>query len=168
MFDIKIYTSVSLELITPKVGRVIDSYVKQWHDKKLSQADLPSMLGELTGYNLITTQKNCGGYHDSENKVVALRHMFYQPYTVLFHEIGHCIQAELEILEKRENLISEELSIEWQAESISWQLYNKCFMDKKQDASKFSSYMTKDHWLFLINWYGSSKENDMEKYLVCQ
>lgn len=124
------------------------------------------MVGDLTGYNLIATQKKCGGYHDGQNKIIALRYPDYQPYKVLFHEIGHSIQAELELFEKRQNLISEELHIEWQAESISWQLYNRCFPDKQQAASKFNAYMTKDHWLFLINWYGKWKQNDMEQYLT--
>lgn len=162
----KIYTSVSLELITPKVESFIDGYVKKWHKKNLAQADLPSMLGELTGYNLVSTDSYCGGFCDYTKKEIALNEKYSLPYSTTFHEIGHAIQAELERFEVRQYVISEDLYDEWQAESIAWQLYNRCFPDKQQDASKFTAYMDKDGWRFLIDWYGQWRQNDMEKHLT--
>lgn len=161
----KIYTEVSQELLTPKVNQFIDEYVNKWYKKSLISADLPSVIGELTGYEMIQTDIIEGGYCDGYAKEIALSDGLNEPHKIIFHEIGHAIQLELEMFEKTQNLMSRELQLEWQAEAICWQLYNRCFPDKPLPKRSFNAYFDKESWLWLIDWYGSWRQNDIEKYL---
>jgi len=79
--------------------------------------------------------------------------------------MGHAMQFELEMFEVKEPLISEELKIEWQAETIAYDLYRRCFPHLHVDKKRFNAYMTKRDWLFLIDWYGAWRENDIEEYI---
>jgi len=159
-----IHTEVSPTLLTPGINQFIDSYVHSFHNKSLASADLPSLVGELCGYELIDTKLNCGGYCEGNKGVIALGKT-RMPYVTLFHEMGHAMQFELEMFEKSSGLISDELKLEWQAETISYELYRRCFPDKYIDKRQFNAYMTRQGWEFLIDWYGPWRQNDMEKYM---
>jgi len=160
-----IHHEVSPLLLTPKINQFIDSYVAQFHKNKLSSADIPSLVGELCGYELIGTDLNCGGYCDGNSGIIALNDVI-TPYSVLFHEMGHAMQFELEMFEKSSGLISDELKIEWQAETISYELHRRCFGDTQTDKRKFDYCFTHEDWLFIIDWYGSERQNDIEIYLL--
>lgn len=160
----QIYHEVSPLLLTPKVNQFIDSYVSKFHKNNLASADLPALVGELCGYELISTKLNCGGYCDGNNGLIALNAL-NTPYATLFHEMGHAMQFELEMFEKSSGLISDELKIEWQAETISYELHRRCLGDTYTDKRKFNAYFTKRDWLFLIDWYGTWRHNDVGKYL---
>jgi len=159
-----IHREVSPLLLTPKINQFIDSYVSKFHNNNLVSADLPSLVGDLCGYELIDTNLNCGGYCDGNNRLIALNGR-NTPYATLFHEMGHAMQFELEMFEKSSGLISDELKIEWQAETIAYELHRRCFGDAYTDKWKFNAYFTKRDWLFLIDWYGSWRQNDMETHL---
>jgi len=161
----KIHHEVSPLLLTPKINQFINSYVAKFHKNKLLSADLPSLVGELCGYELINTKLNCGGYCDGNNGLIALGKSKH-PYKTIFHEMGHAMQFELEMFEKSSGLISDELKKEWQAETIAYEMYRRCFGDAHTDKRKFDAYFTKRDWLFLIDWYGSWRQNDMEIYLL--
>lgn len=155
---------IEIPELTKDISYFIDSYSNKFIKNKLVSADLNSVVGELTDYNLITTDIYCGGYHDSVNKQIALSDLNKDSYEILFHEMAHVIQFELEVYEILPKLISEELKFERQAELIAYNLYRKCFPEKYINMNSFNAYTNECDWKFLIDWYGDSRQNDIEHY----
>lgn len=140
----------------------ISHYANIFHKRKLQSADLYSLVGDMTGYNLIITDRYCGGYFDNTNKIIALNEEvdFSNSYNTIFHELGHFIQSKLDLINK-ENLISEELKIEWQADYIGYELMSKCFPNQNILRSDFNAYRSKKDLEFLIDWHKGYIENDL-------
>lgn len=163
-----IYHDTSPALLTPKVNKIIDSYVDVFHRKKLRSADHHSLVGELTGYKLVSTDVNCGGWHDRFTKEIGLNHKTWNPIDCLLHEMSHAIQAEAELFEKRQGIISEDLMIEWQAETMAREMRMRMYPDVPIGQRAFKAYFNLKDWQFLIDWYGKWRQNDiaeiMEKY----
>lgn len=161
-----IYHDTSPALLTPKVNKMIDSYVDVFHRKKLRSADLPSLVGELTGYVLISTDVNCGGWQDRFTKEIALNPRTWDPIDCLLHEMSHAIQSEVEAFEKHQGMISEDLMIEWQANTMAKEMRMRMYPDMPINPRAFKSYFNLKDWQFLIDWYGVCRQNDIEHIMV--
>ena len=144
---------------------MIDSYVDVFHKKGLRTADLPTLVGELTGHELITTNLNCGGYHDGIKREIAITPNHPYPEECLLHEMAHAAQYELGLIDKQQRIISEELYTEWQADTIAKEMHIRMYPDIPIHPLAFKSYFDQDGWMFLIDWYGSWMQNDIEKFL---
>ena len=114
---------IEIPSLTKNMNRFINTYSDKFIKNKLKSADLFSLVGELTDYNLISTNIYCGGYHDSIKKEIALSEDYKDSYEILFHEIAHVIQFELEVYETLPRLISKELKFERQTELIAYNLW---------------------------------------------
>jgi hypothetical protein len=169
-------TSVHLtgELITPKLHKLIDEKIKLFEKKGLKNAGMAEIVGVLMDYNLTTPKWQCGGYCDAINKEIAiiqekkeiiitrknikLTRAQYEK-SIVFHELGHAFQYELEMFEKERRILSERVHVEWQAESIAYKLYNRLYGHAPHQL--FGTYFSRDDLIWLNEWYGNRIENDL-------
>lgn len=167
------------KLISPEVNALLDEKIKKARKVKLSSAPYSEIVGVLTDLELITTDLNCGGYFHKEKKVIALKEYDFDPSQylaehkitklcvpfveeqkkVLCHEIGHALQAEVEKFEKHDCIMSWMLKLEWEAESISYKLYNSVF--GKLPDYWFNAYFNKADIDYLQSWHSGWLENDL-------
>lgn len=166
-------------LISADVNKLVDEKIKLARKNKVKDAPFADIVGEIMGIELITTDKNCGGYYSWEKNVIALKGVDFNPsdmwyvhpitkekmeYTdyqkmVLCHEMGHAIQAQLEKFEKHDKVMSWAVKLEWEAESIAYKIYNAVF--GKTPHHWFSSYFKKDDIDYLTNWHSCWLDNDL-------
>lgn len=144
----QIYTGVSFNLLSSDLIKKLNDKIFLFRNKLSINANYADIIGILVDYKLINTKINCGGYCSIDSKEIA--------YTsgglkLLFHEIGHAIQAELGI-NKTKLILSELILEEQQAETISYYLYNS-LLQNYLPPKKFNSYFCLDHINFLDNWY---------------
>lgn len=167
---------VTGELITKQLNTLVEDKIKLFKDRNLKTAPFAEQVGVMTGFKYITTEENCGGYCNHRSRVIALnksnwgrgevrKNAVGLPYNqalweqkVIFHEIGHAIQAEAEVFVKEKRLISWKLGMEWQCEGIAYKLFTECF--GKVDHRYFSSYFTNEDVDFLKDWHGSLVQDD--------
>lgn len=161
----KLYDGVSYKLITPEIKRLVDVKVTLFEQKLTTDAPLADIVGVLTGYELAVTDKYCGGYCDYLNQTIAYNTELARGHAdikkSLFHEMGHAIQAELGIFDKLPWLLSANLKMEQQCESIAFYLYNKTHKSEPLAATQFNSYFKADDVDFLRKWYTHWLEDDL-------
>lgn len=157
--EYKLYSSVSNELLIPKLVLLVDEKISIFKSNNLYDANYSEIIGILTGYNLIDTNLNCGGFCNYIKKEIAI---VDQCLKTLFHEVGHTIQAEIEMFEKESGLLSEQVYIEQQCETIAFYMYNLIFTKNQIQSSEFDSYFTREDVRWLADWYGNSIENDFK------
>lgn len=141
---------ISQQHIPRSISSLVRDTVSVVTLRKLTKAPICDVVGYTTGYETIQTQKNCGGYCDSKNMIIAFNGK-PNMHTV-FHEIAHALQAKDERFCKADRLLSVELNIEWQAETIAYMLYSR-LLNRDVSHELFNSYFNKEHVLFLKNWY---------------
>jgi hypothetical protein len=155
----KFYLGINDKIINSKIKKFINEKIKVFYNKKLHyNAPYIDIIGYLCDYNLIITDKNCGGYCDINNKIIGYKN---GGLGTIFHEISHTFQKELGFFEKKQNIISEDIFIEQQCETMAYYLYNGIFKYKQITCKNFNSYFEIEDIKFLIDWYGDEKENDM-------
>lgn len=159
MQDNKIIYQPSLIVIPNKAIDYLNSKAELFIKSKLTTANHKEQIGALTGYNTITTDKDCGGYCDLWNNEIAINENSNNIHTIL-HECSHAFQADLGIWEKLTPLISEYFKAEQQCESMAAYLYERIY--NKSSIGIFNSYMDNDSLLFLQDWYkGTIIESDL-------
>lgn len=151
-----IYTGVNKKLFTKELEKIVNEKARIFKKKLSHAASIHDIVGELTGYEVISTEKDCGGYCDIYNKEIAINEPF-----AMFHEISHYIQAELCILEPSEKVMSKNILMEQQAETIAYYLYNATHPGKPLGADKFNAYTTREDFDFLRKWYDGYYEDDL-------
>lgn len=146
----------SLVLIPNKVISYLDDKVNQYKKLKLNSTNYIEKIGVLTGFETVETNIECGGYCDIRNKEIALVEFSDR---VFFHEISHAFQMDLGFFDNKEILISHSLKLEQQCESMAKYLYEKIY--NLSGDKIFNSYFCKGHIIWLSNWYGDFRENDI-------
>ena len=147
--------------------KIIKHKIQLYHEKLKYNAPIHDIIGILIDYNVIETKLNCGGYCDYTNKIIAVHSNCINNPTefqqIIYHEIGHAIQAELGRFNIRNlNTLSANLQIEQQAETINYILYNAINTHNPLHHTKFDAYFKTDSIKFLSDWYGNYIQNDIE------
>lgn len=125
-------------------------------------ADLHNLIGELSGCELIETDEYCGGYCDYLNKEIAINYdenLTDKLIPTALHEICHLLQANVGVFDSSGDLISDEIKIEQQCETMAYILHSKLF--NNFDKKIFDAYFEKSDVEFLIDWYGDYRQNDL-------
>jgi Zn-dependent peptidase ImmA (M78 family) len=156
---------ISGQLITPDLDKFIKEKIKMFRKKHLNDAPLEEVIGILSGYNTKIIDGNvCSGYCDSRNRIIGLdsSQTILEQRTIVFHELGHTFQYELELIKHDDLLLSKRVEIEWQAESVAYRMFNELYGFLHH--SRFSSYFSKDSILWLDKYYKKCSgmiENDI-------
>jgi hypothetical protein len=166
------YPTADVGYITKDMWKYIHKIQELMNYYKLIDNHPAYILNRLFNYSLRTTDENCGGYCAFDRRVIAVNPSFILPENllslkhILAHEIGHAIQAELEVFETEERLLSNRYHIELQAESLGSVMFDIIFPNDKKDPKEFNIYFNKESLLFLRDWYSdSSIQNDLVEEL---
>lgn len=147
------YSGVDDSLISNEIKRLLNSKIELFHDKLKIDAPFIDIVGYLTDYKLITTTWNCGGYCSNSEKIIAYKSGGLR---TIYHEVSHAFQAELGLFDKLTNILSEDIFIEQQCETMAYYLYNS--IHKPLPAKYFNAYFDIDSVKFLADWYGDYKQ----------
>lgn len=168
---------VSGKLITEPIDSLIKDTICKAKKHKIKDASFIEIAGVLTGCNLFNIDDNsAGGWFNIQNNEIVICNegiervsnrihptelMPYDKYQIkiLCHEMGHALQAKAEVFEKRKWLLSWDLNMEWQVETIAYKLYNSIF--GKLHHTWFNSYFTKEDMLWLQEIKSNWIENDI-------
>jgi Zn-dependent peptidase ImmA (M78 family) len=153
-----IYPRITAELINHKIVKTIRLFAKKALDLKINQAAITfdEIVGKLTDYETILTDKNCGGYYDKRNKIIAFSHNHVKNKTVLCHELSHFLQDDLNI-DYRLVTLSECIAYEQQTEIMAYLLCKEMF----NQSPSFNSYFKKEDHIFLRDWYKGWIQDDL-------
>jgi hypothetical protein len=143
------------KLITPKVKQLADEAIGKFHKLNLTSAPFCDVVGELSGYEFTTTTRNCGGYCSPKKKVIALGQTSDAAMITIFHELAHTFQFKEVSFEMKDTVtMSAYLSLEHEAESVAYRMYNGCIGYKHHSA--FNAYFDRYGILFLKDWVKGS------------
>lgn len=157
-----IYGHVNDRYITAGIVKSIHNKVNIACNHKLNvNAPIAEIVGALSGYECIYEAKGAGGYCDYENKVIAIDIKQNRLLPNVCHEISHSIQAELGMFNDFGTLLSEQVKIEHQCETMAYYLYNGLFPEAPIAWHQFTAYFNKDSILWLADWYKGYVENDL-------
>lgn len=117
-------------------------------------------VGVATGYDLIITDENCGGYCDRDNKEIAINESSVDSKSIIIHECCHVLQYNVGLIDNCDRvLLSDNIKFEQQCETMAYLINLKLFnSDRPQD---YTSYFSKNDAEFLIDWYGECIQNDL-------
>jgi Zn-dependent peptidase ImmA (M78 family) len=165
--EIKIYSSISDELLNSTTIK----YIKEkcfLYKKKVAKnefIDASEFVGILSEYKLIYKEGNFGGYCDYTQSEIAINFSNNRDImSTLCHEIAHAFQAELEIFDKLPNLLSANISMEQQCETMAYYIYNILFPFKPLSNNHFNAYYCKNDFIYLYEYYGGFLQNDMKLF----
>lgn len=105
----------------------------------------------ITNYELINTDKNCGGYFSSYDKQIAINKKETDVISILLHELGHFYQLYSGIDIVKDYTLSHQINIEQQCDAFSLLMHKEIFnidLPKRHWA-----YFDKESYIFLANWY---------------
>lgn len=157
-----IYGHVNDRYITAHIIKGIHNKVSIARRHKLNiNAPIAEIVGVLSGYECITETKGADGYCDLDNSIIAINTKQSGLLSVVCHEISHSIQAELGIFNDFGKLLSQQVKIEHQCETMAYYLYNGLFPEAPIPWHKFMAYFNKDSILWLADWYKGYVENDL-------
>jgi Zn-dependent peptidase ImmA (M78 family) len=158
----KLYDGVSFKLITPELKLLMDAKVLLFERKLSLDAPLTEIVGVMTGYELIETTGYHSGYCDYEGQKIALHKTNNRGLiNTIFHEMGHALQAEVGIFDKMSKLLSAELHMEQQCESIAFYLQHKCLKRNAIEAKEFDSYFNDWDIEYLREYYKGWVDDDL-------
>jgi hypothetical protein len=155
---INIAQHISLSLLNDDLNKIIRDNIRLFHNKLKKDAPYAEIIGYLTDYELVKTDLACGGWCSRYSKEIAYVN---GGLSTIFHEIGHAFQAKCGIIkEEKKILLSQEIAIEQQAETIAYVMYNKLI----GHSNNFTSYFKIEDIKFLDLWYKDSEiyENDLK------
>jgi len=117
-------------------------------------------VGVATGYNLILTDENCGGYCDRDNMEIATNENNIDSKNIIIHECCHVLQYNVGLIDNCDRvLLSDNLKFEQQCETMAYLINLKLFnSDRPQD---YTSYFSKEDAEYLMYWYGGWIQNDL-------
>lgn len=152
-----------MSFMNPKLKLYCDEKIKLFRANKMWDAPKAEIIGVLTDYKLVTTELNCGGWHNKRTKEIAL-----SPYndpkfelSVLFHEMGHAFNTELEKYEKEQWLLSWKLRDEIETDFISKYMLDNLYPNTVPDDQVITYQWDEDNAQFLKDWYGDWVEDDL-------
>lgn len=150
-------------ILNQKLIAYCDEKIQLFRNQKMWDAPKTEIVGVLTGYDLIATNKDCGGYHNVHTKEIALG-----PYddpefqlSVLFHEMGHAFNYQLEKYEKDQWLLSWKLKDEIETDFISKYMLDNLYPKLVPDSKIITYQWSKSDAMFLKEWYGDWIQNDL-------
>jgi len=157
-----IYSHVNDRYITGEVLNCIHNKVHIGRQYKLNiNTPIFDIIGILSGYECITEAKGAGGYCDFNNRVIAIDNKQSGGLHTVCHEISHSIQAELGIFNDDGSVLSWQVKMEHQCETMAYYLYNGLFPEAPKPWGQFTSYFNKESILWLADWYKGYVENDL-------
>ena len=111
-------------------------------------------------YHLLTNIKQS---HNKYNKKAIKKEIIYSSGGLknIFHEIGHTFQAEMEIFEKNEELLSKQVFVEKQCETMAYYLYNSIYKETPLNKKNFNTYFSIDDVRWLSDYYGDEVQDDI-------
>jgi hypothetical protein len=148
--------------IPKELMRLTNEKIKLFKTNNLFNANYSEQIGSLIKYETICTDKNCGGYCSWRQSVIALKQDDDKRWMrkIVFHEVAHALQAESEIFYKHEEILfSNNLVIEWQAETVAYKIYKDIY-EPSVAYEEFDSYFREKDVLFLKDWYGDFVQDD--------
>jgi hypothetical protein len=149
--DNPILNAPSLILLDTNIQKYLDAKAQLWVKSGLSKANTAEQIGVMSGYDLIETTKNCGGYCAMGNKEIAIVEFKIE---VVLHELCHAFQSDMNYWHKLEYTLSDLFKGEQQCESMAKYLYQKIYHKTGDDL--FTAYFDKKSLDFLRNWYKDS------------
>lgn len=160
---VPLFQSINDNLVNDKIKKRINESLKIYRSKfKHKDFPMEDLVGELTNFDLIYTDENCKGYFSLNENQIGLNPLYKDSQLkILSHEIGHHIQYDLEVPNFNSRLLSGQLLLEQQCQTIAYYLYNGMNLDGHLDVSYFMDYFYEDDVLDLANHYGDYVENDL-------
>lgn len=154
----KAYLGVNDNLINLKIKKILNEKARLFYNKLSFDSPYADIIGVLCDYELVNTNVICGGYCNHIDKEISY---VSGGLPTIFHEISHAIQADLEIFDRMDNILSKRLIMEQQCETMAYYLYNSIYTHKQLEAKVFDAYFCREHIKFLSNWCGESVHNDL-------
>lgn len=167
--NLKWFPTINYNYITDDMWKYIKHISYLMKSYKLYDENIIYIMDKIFNYDIQQTKDNCGGYCDFHNNLICISDKLNNMNIVkhvLSHEIGHIIQAETEIFEKENKLLSEYYNHELQAESLGSVIFDVLFPNDKKDNNEFMSYFKYDSLNFLNNWFDGYIQNDLEKIFI--
>lgn len=156
-----IYSHVNDRYITRGILNGIQNKVNIGHQNKLcTDTPIADIIGILSGYECISDANGAGGYCDFNNKTIAISSKQRWLLSTVCHEICHSIQAEHGMFNDFGALLSDQVKIEHQCETMAYYLYNGLFPEAPIPWYKFTAYFDKNSIIWLADWYKGYVEND--------
>jgi hypothetical protein len=163
----KPYSSINYNLVKDeRIFRYLKHLKHLMKYKKLLGADVYDMVGHLSGYEVIDTGFDCGGYCDMTDKVIGINFTNTNERensfltTTISHELAHTIQVIInpDIYTKSRTL-SEELRIEQQAETMAFFIHRIIYPNLP--LGELKSYFKLKDLIWLNNWNDGRIQNDL-------
>lgn len=158
MSEFKLYAAPSMKLVTISLLQLANEAIDRFIKLNLYDADISDIIGELSGYEFITTEKECGGFCNGWEKQIAI--VNYDMPTLL-HELSHTFQFKDDVYSNEPVILSWYAHTEQQCESIAKYMFTTLYPNAHHN---FDSYFKKDDILFLKDWYGDYAQDD----ILCQ
>lgn len=139
----------------------VHNYINKYKSIKHIDTPIEDLIHTTTGFNFILPDKDCGGFCDFDNKVIAID-LNAKSETIIptiIHESVHSLQAEIGLFDFTENTLSDMIKLEQQCETVSYLINLKLF--NKNTPELFNTYFSKADAYWLAEWYGDDIQNDL-------
>lgn len=140
-----------------------DEKINVFRGAKMWDAPKSEIVGVLTGYELIKTQKDCGGYCDYQNGIIAINNKWWETFTIgtMFHEIAHSFKADLEAYRDENRLLSAMLLDEIETDVVSKYMLDRLYPGAIPDDDVLNYKWSEKDAKFLLDWYGDWAWDDL-------
>ena len=153
----------SLVLVSKDVRRVADELVVLAQRRGLiGIADYAELVGTLVDFDLeVPKWSGCGGYFDASGRKISVQSGYSTNNTqsIICHEMSHAIQMMAGKYDSFSYLLSNLMNFEQEAETLSHYLQPILFPKSKPGYLFYFNGIS--DYEFLVNWYGSSCQNDL-------
>lgn len=148
-------TSTSLELVSLKEIFYIKDKINLYRDSNLFNASKYEKIGILTGFEAVSTDKDCGGYCNVKKKEIAI---IDDDEGTILHECVHAFQNDMGLFDKLQPVFSDQLKLEQHCNTLSRLMHLELH---KKDSIVFNSYFSRKDLVWLKNWYNGFFQEDL-------
>lgn len=151
---------LSGQLLCPPLRKAVERLIKLARHHNIQSAGPAETVGLLTGYDTRLLKDRPGGSCNGNLRVIALSddRDGDEMVRLILHETGHALQFEHERFEVLQGLFSEQVFLEWQAESIACHLYNGIY--GYAPPTDFDCYFSYADLQWLKDYYGEWMQDD--------
>ncbi len=160
--DKSFYTGINDKLITTELKKLINNKAIIFQNKLKYDAPFEEIVGYLSGCELYDIEEECMGAYSYAANSIYYNYDYHNDndidnktaLSIIFHELGHAIQAEVGIYEKVGLLLTDRFKLEQQCETIAYYLANACHKEGCYEKKLFNdSYFTRKNLEVLSTWY---------------
>jgi hypothetical protein len=152
---IVLYDKPTIQAIRPDVLRMCDEMIAKARRQLKPDAPYAEIVGVLSGYNLISTDKDCSGYCNTYDKEIAYSD---GGVLVLYHELTHVVQSDLGYYENQKSLANG-IRLEHEAESAAEYMLSRLHPGMKN--IYLPSYYDIGGVEFYKDWFNGWLEDDL-------